>query len=184
MNDMSFTHLAHIRIEKASSLSGRDVDELCDATQSMLTDKMSFTIGFSFDSESVKEKLESYWKGVLLVPERILFIGKLDNVIAASLQLALPPPSRRATSFAANVENHFVAPWARGHGLAKVLLKYAEDEALKHGCTVLKLSVREDQEGAVKLYENAGYMQWGVLPKYEIIDNEMKAGYFYYKDLV
>ena len=38
----------------------------------------------------LQEKMVDYWKGVLLVPERLLIVGKIDNVICGSIQLIKP----------------------------------------------------------------------------------------------
>ena len=76
-----------------------------------------------------------------------------------------------------------MAPWARGHGLAKMLLEAAEREARSQGFSVLKLSVRQTQERAMKIYEDCGYNCWGVLPTYEFVNAQMIAGRFYYKNL-
>lgn len=176
-------NIPHISIENIEQLSEKDLHELCEATQAALQDASGFTIGFKRTDSPVRAQLEAYWKGVIMVPERQLIIGKLDNVVASSIQLVKPSPSNQTAAFAASVENHFVAPWARGHGLARELLKAVEDKARKLGFTVLRLSVRADQQAAIHLYETSGYSKWGTLEKYEIINNQMVAGYFYYKDI-
>lgn len=173
-----------ILVEKISSFKGTDVTDLCDATESTLSDDaLSFSIGLGRIDSQVRDKLESYWRGVVLVPERQLIIGRLDGVIASSIQLVKPAPNNQTTSFACTVDNHFVAPWARGYGLAKELLRIAEIEAKKSGLSVLKLSVRANLKTAINLYESTGYKRWGTLDKYEKIDGKFIAGYFYYKDL-
>ncbi|MDP6516039.1 MAG: GNAT family N-acetyltransferase, partial [Alphaproteobacteria bacterium] len=129
------------------------------------------------------ERLESYWKGVLLVPERSLFIGRLDGTVAGSVQLLKPPPNFEAGTFGAGIDTHFVAPWARGHGLAGELLAAAESAARDHGFSVMRLDVRATQIRAIALYESRGYQRWGTLDKYHMVDGEMISGYFYVKDL-
>lgn len=171
-------------IEKVSAFKGTDLADLCDATESTLSDNaLSFSIGLSRVDTQMRNQLEAYWQGVVLVPERELIVGRLDGIIAASIQLVKPAPNNQTGTFAANVDNHFVAPWARGYGLAKELLKAAESEAKEAGLSVLKLSVRANLNSAVKLYESCGYKRWGTLDKYEKIDGKFIAGYFYYKDL-
>lgn len=183
MTELKREDIAHISIENVDQLSEKDLQELCEATQSTLQDATGFTIGFSRTGAPVHAQLESYWKGVMMVPERQLIVGKLDNVVSSSIQLIKPAPSNQTSAFAASVDNHFVAPWARGHGLARELLKAAEDKARRLNFTVLKLSVRADQQAAIHLYETSGYTRWGTLEKYEMIGGQMVAGHFYYKDL-
>lgn len=172
-----------ITVEVIESFKGTDLSDLCDATEATITDSEGFTIGFNRDGALVREQLESYWSGILLVPDRHLIVGRLDGTIAASIQYVRPSGSNHTSSFAASVENHFVAPWARGHGLAKALLRKVERKAHAESIKLLKLSVRANLSAAVSLYESMGYKRWGVLEKYELVDGEMYAGYFYCKDL-
>ena len=94
-----------------------------------------------------------------------------------------PGKSKETSAFACEVEAHFVAPWARGHGLAKALLEAAEREAAREGFSVIRLSVRESQHQAIQLYSECGYIEWGVMPHYEYINANMIAGHFFYKRL-
>lgn len=173
-----------VKVEKINSYKGTDLADLCDATESTILDgSLSFSIGLNRNEPQVRERLEKYWGGVLLVPERQLIVGRVDGVIAASIQLIKPAPSNQTSAFAGFVENHFVAPWARGHSLAKDLINAAEDEARNQGLKIIRLSVRANLDSAIKMYESCGYKRWGTLDKYEIVDGKMLAGYFYYKDL-
>ncbi|MEM7617010.1 MAG: GNAT family N-acetyltransferase [Pseudomonadota bacterium] len=130
------------------------------------------------------QQLEDYWNGILLVPERKLIVGRLENTIAASIQIVHNSNKYVPGSFACTVENHFVAPWARGYGIAKMLIKFAESLAAMNNLSVIKLSVRANQTSAINLYESMGFKKWGVLDKYEYINNKMYAGHFYYKDII
>ena len=168
-----------ITVEKLTEFRGADLSDLCQATEDAIRDG----IGFNWVSPPGRETLESYWKGVLLVPERILFGGRLDNVLVGSVQLVKPPRSKETSAFAAYIEAHFVAPWARGHGLAKALLEAAEREASKLGFSTLKLDVRATQSRALSIYADCHYREWGVLPNYEFVNGSMVPGHFFYKSL-
>lgn len=167
------------RVDKISEFRHADLDEICSATEDAIRDG----IGFNWVLPPGVDILEAYWRGVLIVPDRILFVGRLDGVLAGSIQLLKPGISKETSSFCASIEAHFVAPWARGHGLAKMLLESAEREARALGFSVVKLSVRETQERAIKLYEDHGYVHWGTLPYYEFVNASMIAGRFYYKNV-
>lgn len=176
--------IPQIEISIVQSLTESELSDLCDAALDTMNDFAgAFAMGSSRTQAPTKEMLQSYWKGVLMVPERQLIIGKLDKVVAASIQLIRPAPSNQTSAFAVSIENHFVAPWARGYGLARELLFAAERKARQEGFKVLKLSARATQEPAIHLYETSGYILWGTLEKYEIVNGEMVAGHFYYKDL-
>lgn len=167
------------RIERMSEFRHADLTELSQATE----DAIREGIGFNWVVPPGRDVMENYWKGVLIVPERVLFAARLDGVLAGSIQLVKPGISKETSAFAASIEGHFVAPWARGHGIAKALLEAAEREARAHGFTSLRLSVRQTQEAAIKLYEESDYVRWGTLPDYEFVSAKMIAGYFYYKNL-
>ena len=167
------------RVERMTEFRHADLTEMVQATE----DAVREGIGFNWVLPPGKDVLETYWKGVLVVPERVMFAGRLDGTLAASVQLVKPGLSKETSSFAASIEAHFVAPWARGHGLARILQEAAEREARSQGFSVLRLSVRETQDAAIKLYEENGYICWGVLPFYEFVNAKMIAGRFYYKNL-
>lgn len=163
--------------EVIEKLNGADLTDLCQAT----TDAIREGIGFNWVSAPLSETLEAYWKGVSVVPERVLIVGRLDGTVCGSIQLIRPSKSKETSAFTVDVEAHFVAPWARGHGIAKSLLEHAEREAAKLGFSMVKLSVRETQERAVQIYRDHGYVEWGKLPYYEFVNSSMVAGHFFYK---
>ena len=166
-------------VEKKTTLSDTELHELAVATEDAIRDG----IGFNWLTPPLRETLENYWRGVLMVPSRELFIGKLDNVVAASIQLVRPSKSKETQAFAASIEAHFVAPWARGHGLAPLLLETAEREAAKEGFSVMNLSVRETQERALQVYRGHGYTEWGTMPYYEFVNASVVSGHYFYKKL-
>ena len=77
----------------------------------------------------------------------------------------------------------FVAPWARGHGLAQSLVMAAEAEARERGFAVIQLDVRDTQKAAIRLYENRGYQRWGTNPFYALVDDTMISGHYFCKIL-
>ena len=166
-------------VDVITGFQGADLADLCQATEDAIRDG----IGFNWMTPPIRETMEAYWKGVLVVPERTLIGGRLDNTLCASIQLVRPSRSKETSAFACNIEAHFVAPWARGHGLAKDLLERAEREARKAGFSVIRLSVRETQSRALQMYREHGYTEWGVLPAYEFVNASMVAGHFFYKQL-
>jgi RimJ/RimL family protein N-acetyltransferase len=169
----------NLRVERIEQFSGDDLDNLCQATEDAIADG----IGFNWLTPPMREVLEAYWKGALVVPERQIFGGWLDGALAATAQIVRPSKSKETSYFAVTLESHFVAPWARGHGLAKAVLQLAEREAANQGFSVIRLSVRETQEAAIHLYEESGYIRWGILPYHEFVNGRMVAGHYFYKKL-
>ena len=167
-------------VERLSAFRGPDLNDLCDATEAAIRDGG----GFGWLKPPPRHVIETFWKGVLVVPERELFVARLDRTIAGSAQLVRPPRNNEAQGYVGQLTTSFVAPWARGHGLARSLTLAIEEAARDAGLRVLNLDVRETQDAAIRLYESLGYRRWGTHPHYAWIDDRWTAGFFYHKDLM
>ncbi len=165
--------------EYVTNLNRIDIQELCDATE----DAILVDGGFGWLKLPVRKKLEDYWKGVVLIPERLLIIGKIDNVIGGSVQLIKPARSNEAQSHLCNLTTFFLASWARGYGLARLLIEKVEIEAKKNGYKVITLEVRDTQSRAIQIYEQAGFKKCGENPKSVLIGKKYISGYYFYKEL-
>ena len=168
-----------IEVYHTNSLRKRELGELCEAADGAIADGA----GFGWIKAPDRDRFELYWRGVLVIPERTLFVGKLDGHIAGSVQLVSPHAQKEAWRHGCQIDTHFVAPWARGHGMARKLMEAAHIKAQKEGFKVINLSVRDTQDAALKLYESLGYVCWGINPKYALVDGKMVAGHFYNKSL-
>ncbi|MCH2393551.1 MULTISPECIES: GNAT family N-acetyltransferase [Oceanibaculum] len=168
-----------VSAERLEEFSGSDLEDLCDATEGAILDGG----GFGWVTPPARHVLEAYWRGVLLVPERHLFVGRLDGTIAAAAQTLRPARNNEAQAFALQLTGHFVAPWARGHGLARAIVVAAEQAARAWGFRSINLDVRDSQSAAIKLYESLGYVRWGTHPYYARVEGDIVAGHFYYKNL-
>ena len=136
-------------VERLTQFRPGDLNDLCDAADLAIRDGG----GFGWIDPPPREVMESYWKGVLIVPERHLFVAKLDGVVAGSAQLVAPPRNNEAQAHSAQLTTSFVAPWARGHGLARKLIQAVETAARETGYRVLNLDLRETQRAAIALYK-------------------------------
>ena len=148
--------MAEIAIERVDALKTADLHDLCDAAD----DAIKAGGGF----------------GWVAPPPR-------DVMVAGSAQLVKPARNNEAQAHAATLTTNFVAPWARGHGLARRLTQAVEDEARAAGFRILNLDVRETQDAAIRLYEDLGFKRWGTHPCYALVDGKQLAGHFYAKDL-
>ena len=166
-------------VQPLREFNGNDVAELCEAAEAAIKDGG----GFGWLRPPTQQVMESYWHGVLMIPERTLFVGRLENVIAGSAQLSRPPRNQEARAHVANITTFFLSPWARGHGISAELLNACEDFARREGHTVINLDVRETQLAAINVFETQGYKQWGLDPKYARIGGQYIAGRYYQKEL-
>jgi len=171
--------MAKTSIEKLTKLSKLDLQELCEAAD----DGIRAGGGFGWLNPPPRQVMENYWKGVLLVPERCLLVGRLDGVICATAQLVRPSRNNEAQGHSAQLTTNFVAPWARGHGLARGIVLAVEEEARVQGVIVLNLDVRETQVAAIQLYQSLGYLHYGTHPRYARVDGQWVAGLFFWKEL-
>ena len=164
-------------IEKIKSLNKVDLADLCNITEQAIKTGG----GFGWLKIPTRENLIKYWKGILLIPNRIIFVGRINNTIAGSTQLVLQTQNNEAQKISANLVTHFVAPWARGFGLARNMIKKLEDEARNKDVKYIQLDVRETQDAAIKCFETLGYIKWGINPHYAEVEGKDIRGYYYYK---
>jgi len=166
-------------VEELTAVRGTDMHDLCDAAEAAILDGG----GFGWLTPPPRETMESYWSGVILVPERQLFVARLDGTIAGSAQLVRTPRNNEAQSSCGTLTTFFIAPWARGYGLAPLLVQTVEDAARSNDMKVLNLDVRETQKRAIQVYEQLGFHRCGEHPHYAFIGNRWLTGYYYWKDL-
>lgn len=166
-------------VEAVNRFEHGDLNDICDAAE----DAIEAGGGFGWLRAPERTALESYWKGVLVVPERILIVARIDRTICGAAQLVRPAPNNEARAFAVQLEHAFIAPWARGHGLARMLMEKAEVLARNEGFDVIALDVRATQKRAIRLYESMGYVRWGRNPFYARVAGQPVAGLYYWKDL-
>jgi len=174
---MSLATAPVLAVERASELSEDDLHALCEAADAAILEGG----GFGWVKSPGRLALQSYFRGVLLVPERELFVGRLDGTIYGSAQLVRPSRNNEAQAFAATLMHAFVAPYARGYGLARMITRRVEDGARALGYQVLNLDVRETQEAALRLYDALGFHRWGEHPSYARVGGRTIRGVFYTK---
>jgi ribosomal protein S18 acetylase RimI-like enzyme len=168
-----------VTVHRLTQYSGTDLDDLCEATESAIVEGG----GFGWLRAPARQVLENYWKGVLLVPERRLVVGRLDGVVAGSAQLSRTPRNNEAQAMAGTVTSAFVAPWARGRGIARGIVSEIERVARELEILVLNLDLRDTQRAAIGLYESMGYQRWGTHPCYAQVNGRIVPGHYYYKRL-
>ncbi|HQT88928.1 MAG TPA: GNAT family N-acetyltransferase [Acidiphilium sp.] len=166
-----------LAVERLTAIADDDMQALCEAADAAIIDGG----GFGWLRPPGRVPLEQYFRGVVLVPERELFVGRMDGVIYGAAQLVRPPRNNEAQAFGATLAHNFVAPYARGHGLARLLIRRVEERARALGFQVLNLDVRETQTAAIALYEAAGFIRWGTHPAYARAEGQTLRGHFYHK---
>ena len=172
-----------INIEILKKFSSADLVALCQIAESTMLDTYGFSIGSKRWYPPMITDLEQYFSGVMLIQERELLVGRIDNNIVGSLQLLLPHVLNKSSSFAVSIHDLFVVRTARNLGVAEAMLKFVENYCKECKYKLIKLSIRSDMTPAIALIEKLGYKRWGVLDKFELLGDTIVSGYFYCKDL-
>jgi len=167
-------------VELIQHLSDPDMADLCDATDAAI----EAGGGFGWVELPSREIMERWWRGVVTMPHRDLFVARLDGVICGTVQLVKPPMNNQAQAHITQLLSLFVTPWGRSHGLFEMLIDAAEKAAIDEGFKIMNLDVRETMITAIEKYEAAGYVRIGEHPHYAEVDGETLRGYYYYKDLL
>jgi hypothetical protein len=168
-----------LAVERAERLSEADLADLAEATDAAIIEGG----GFGWVEPQGRAALERHFRGVLLVPERELFVARLDGHAVGSALLVRPPRNNEAQAFAATLTHAYIAPYARGFGLARRLVEKVEERAAALGHRVINLDVRETQATAIALFESLGYLHWGTHPFYARVKGQTVAGRFYTRTL-
>ena len=168
-----------LSVEVAEKLKGGDIADLCDAAEAAINAEG----GFGWLKPPTREVMERYWRGVMAVPERTLFVARVDGVIGGSIQLVRPPRNNEAQARGVHFNTAFMAPWARGHGLSRMQLEAAETLAREQGFLVANMDLRETQTKGIELLESCGYTRWGSHPRYARVDGRYVRGHFFFKEL-
>ena len=166
-------------VEVLTEFKGTDLNDICDAAEAAIADGG----GFGWVKRPPRHIMEAYWKGVALVPDRRIFVARLDGTIAGSAILVRPPRNNEAQAFAGQLTGMFVAPWARNRGLGRQIAELAEMTARELGVEVLNLDVRDTQDAAIRLFESLGYRRWGQHPAYARVEGKILSGHFLWKPL-
>lgn len=166
-----------LSVERVEALADAELADLCEATDAAIISGG----GFGWVEPQGRELLSRHFRGVLLVPERELFVARLAGVMVGSAQLLRPPRNNEAQAFAATLAHVYLAPYARGHGLARLIVQRVEERAAALGHRVLNLDVRATQADAILLFQGLGYIHWGTHPAYARVKGQTVAGQYYYK---
>ncbi|MCC9704707.1 GNAT family N-acetyltransferase [Streptomyces sp. MNU76] len=96
-------------------------------------------------------------------------VAEIGGAVVGYVRLALPS-NLACHAHVRQIQGLAVADEARGSGVARALLRAAQDEARRRGARRLTLRVLGHNTPARKLYESEGFVVEGVLPEEFLID--------------
>ena len=121
-----------------------------------------------------------YWQTVLN-PDVILFIAKINNEIVGTIQVHLC--TKKNGLHRAEIAKLMTGPSARRKGVARSLMKVAEERAVREGRTLLVLDTR-DGDPSNHLYQSIGFIPAGKIPNFALSGiGELDTTVIYYKNL-
>ena len=168
-----------ISVDLLDSLSEVDLADLCNITEQAI----SAGGGLGWIRVPTREGLNKYWKKITDDNLNNLIVGRLNGVIAGTIQLSYEAPNIESRKNIAQIKRQFVAPWARGYGLAKSMIDFSEQKAKEENIKSIQLSVRETQDAAIQLFTSKEYKIWGENPFYAFINGSFVKGIYFYKNL-
>ena len=177
--DTQLKEKINISVDTINNLSKVDLADLCNITEQAI----SAGGGFGWLRVPTREILNQYWNEITDDKLLSLIVGRLNGVIAGTLQLSYEAPNIESRKNIAQIRRQFVAPWARGYGLAKTMIDFVEDKAKEENVKSLQLAVRETQQAAIKLFSGKDYKIWGENPYYAFINGSFVKGIYFYKNL-
>ena len=169
----------NISVDVIENLSEVDLADLCNITEQAI----GAGGGFGWLRIPTREILNIYWNQITNDSLNNLIVGRLNGVIAGTLQLSYEAPNIESRKNIAQIKRHFVAPWARGYGLAKSMIDFSEKKAKEENIKSIQLSVRQSQEAAIQLFSNRDYQVWGENPYYAFINGSFVKGIYFFKNL-
>ncbi|MEM7569179.1 MAG: GNAT family N-acetyltransferase [Pseudomonadota bacterium] len=166
-----------LSVDHITRLDDTDLDALVDATQETIAEGSQS----SWRGRPSDERIRAFWTGVSLSPTRQLIVGRLAGAPVGAVQIIQPGPLSEVGPEIATLDNFFLKPDARGFGLARRILRYAEEVARSMGIISLDLVIREDRADAAKMLTALGYTQWARKQTFQLKDNAFEAGLYFNK---
>ena len=169
----------NISVDILKNINEVDLADLCNITEQAI----KAGGGFGWLRVPTREILNQYWKKKLDENHNNLIVGRLNGIIAGTLQLSYEKSNIESRKNIAQIKRQFVAPWARGYGLAKSMIDYSENKSKEDNIKSIQLAVRETQDAAIQLFTDKDYKIWGENPYYAFINGSFVKGIYFFKNL-
>lgn len=155
-------------------------EALADSLSRLLIDVVADGASIGFLPPLAYQEAAAYWNSVLEAGV-VLWIAEKDGVPVGTVQLHLAQKAN--ATHRAEIAKLMVHPSGRRLGIARQLMKVAEEEALRQDRTLLVLDTRVG-DPSNGLYESIGFVEAGVIPGYaQSADGQLHATRYYYKPL-
>ena len=127
---------------------------------------------------SIAEASLEYWKEVI-APDVRLWVAEYGGEIVGTVQLQLT--TKQNGMHRAEIAKLMVHSKARRLGIARQLMKAAEDKAVQEGRSLIVLDTRAG-DPSNSLYRSLGYIEAGRIPQYaKSANGQLDTTVLYYK---
>ena len=165
-----------ILVSEVIEMNAATVEELSNVLIHVVAEGAS--IGFLSPVEGPEAR--SYW-GNVIEPGVIVFVATQAGEIIGTVQLHLAMKPNAAHR--AEIAKLMVHPNYRKRGIARLLMRTAEQRAITEGRTLLVLDTRAGDPSNL-LYQSMGYTEAGLIPNYAQSSNgSLDATVLYFKEL-
>lgn len=154
------------------------IPNLCD----VLVDCVEGGASVGFMQPYTRADAEPYWQAVaesVASGVTLLFVAEVEGRVLGTVQIGaaqMPNQPHRA-----DLKKLLVHRAARGKGLARLLMRAAEEEAARRGKTILVLDTATGSD-AEAIYPRLGWERVGVIPDYALWpEGGFCASTFFYK---
>lgn len=168
--------MSDLLIREATSLTDREIDQLCDVLINVVAAGAS--VGYLPPLD--QREAEAYWRQVLR-PGNLLLVAEQSGKIVGTAQLELA--MRLNGRHRAEVNKVLVHPDVQRQGIGRKLMVAIDDLARREGRSLLHLDTR-DGDPSNSLYASVGYTEVGKIPMWaRSATGKLDATVFYFKIL-
>ncbi|WP_346771183.1 GNAT family N-acetyltransferase [Commensalibacter oyaizuii] len=128
--------------------------------------------------------IESYFKGAFLVPEKKIFVSRMDGNIVGICEVNFPPKQENSPHISAHINIFAVAPYAINIGIGPRLLTKTEQTVTQLGYPIINIILDETQTKLFQFYTKNGYHHWATHPYYQRINGQIVKGLLLYKSFL
>lgn len=181
MDHFTSNLLPKIELEQITSLDDEDdLHAICEALEAAILSGYHCR----WVKAPPRNLLESYLKGALLVPEKMLFTGRIDGHIVSLCEVETPPREEQSPFIAAYINIFAIAPYALHVGIGKRLLTKIEQTITQLPFPIINIRMDETQKKLFQFFSENGYHHWATHPYYRRVNGQIVRGYFLYKSFL
>lgn len=181
MDHLTSTLLPKIQVEQIISFDNEDeLHSLCETLEASIIEGYHC----KWTTPPPRHLIENHFKGVLLVPEKLLLIARLDGNIVGICEINTPPKQEDSSDIAAKIDIFTVAPYALNVGIEQRLLAKMEQVISQLGFPIINIIIDETQQKLLQFYLQNKYIHWGTHPYYQRVDGQIVKGLLLYKSFL